>query len=575
MELGSLRKKAAASLCAAVLFLSDVTATAQSTEGPPQRVIVKWKDNPSAGARGTSAAGALERAGSRSGVSINPVRGMATGAEVMRTSRRLSKAEMTDMLQTLNADPGVEYAEEDVLLKPFFTPDDPRYSEQWSYYESVGGVNLPGAWDIANGSGVIVAVIDTGYRPHADLAANIVGGYDFISDTFVSRDGNSRDSDASDPGDWRSATDCPPAPADSSSWHGTHVAGTIAAVTNNGNGVAGVAYGAKVLPLRVLGRCGGYTADIADAIIWASGGSVSGVPANPNVAKVINLSLGSDPGYSCSSTEQAAINSARSRGSVVIVAAGNDNVNASLVTPANCSGVVVVAAVGRNGGKASYSNYGSAIDVAAPGGSFSGNSANDILSTLNTGTTTPGSDSYEFYPGTSMAAPHVAGIAALMLSVNSSLTPDQIETLLKSSTRSFPTTCNQCGTGIVNAQAAVVAASGNVPPPGPDPGSGTVLANGVPVSGLSGSAGAERRYTLVVPSGASNLRIAISGGSGDADLYVGIGFPPTTSSYSCRPFRNGNDETCTASAPSPNTYYILVRGYSSYSGVTLTGSYTP
>lgn len=571
MESRHYRRKAVAALCTAVLSLSAAAAMAQSQEGPPQRLIVKWKNNISLATRSASAAAAVDVAGSRVGVSMNRLRTIGTGAEVMSTSRRLTPAELSDMIKTLNADPNVEYAEEDVLQHAFAVPNDTRYAEQWSYFETAAGINAPAAWDITTGSGVIVAVIDTGYRPHADLAANIVGGYDFISDTFVSRDGNGRDSDASDPGDWNSASDCPPAPASNSSWHGTHVAGTIAAVTNNANGVAGVAYGAKILPVRVLGRCGGYTSDIADAIIWASGGSVSGVPANPNVAKVINMSLGSPPGFSCSSTEQSAINSARSRGTVVVVAAGNDNVNASQVTPANCSGVVTVAAVGRNGGKANYSNFGAVVDVAAPGGSNSGGAANNILSTLNTGTTTPGSDAYAFYAGTSMATPHVAGIAALMLSVNSSLTPDQVESLLKSSTRSFPATCSQCGTGIVNALSAVNAAGGGGGG-GPDP---SVLANGVPVTGLSGSTGTELRYTIVVPPGASNLRIAISGGSGDADLYVRIGSPPTTSTYDCRPFRSGNNEACTASVPPANTYHIMVRGFTAFSGVSLVGSYTP
>jgi serine protease len=183
----------------------------------------------------------------------------------------------------------------------------------------------------------------------------------------------------------------------------------------------------------VLGRCGALTSDISDAIIWASGGTVTGIPANPNPARVINMSLGTPPGGTCSSTEQAAINSARSRGTVVVVAAGNDNVNANRVAPANCSGVVVVAATTRAGGKTWYSNFGTIVDVAAPGGDLTSAAANDVLSTLNTGTTTPGSDTYAAYAGTSMATPHVVGVVALMLSRNSALTPDDVESRLKSS----------------------------------------------------------------------------------------------------------------------------------------------
>jgi serine protease len=343
-------------------------------------------------------------------------------------------------------------------MQALFTPNDPSYSSQWHYYETAGGLNLPTAWDTATGTGQYVAVIDTGYRPHADLANNIIGGYDFISDTFVARDGNLRDSSALDPGDWTTGNDCyTGSPASNSSWHGTHVSGTIAAITNNSVGVAGVAYNAKVVPLRVLGRCGGYNSDISDAIAWASGATVSGVPANPYPAKVASLSLGGQ--QTCPTVMQTAITTARSRGTVVVVAAGNSQANASGFAPANCTGVIVVASVNRSGGRAWYSNFGTIVDVAAPGGDTTSSSANGVLSTLNSGTTTPGSDSYAYYQGTSMATPHVSGVAALMFSVNSSLTPDQVEARLKSSSRTFPATCTQCGSGIVNATAAVAAAA--------------------------------------------------------------------------------------------------------------------
>ena len=462
------RIRVAALTCAALFSLTPFAARAQTSEGPPQRVIVKWRGDIAIAGQSAASAEALERSGARVGATVQFVRRIATGAEVVTANRRLSRTEFDDLIRTLASDPNVEYAEEDVLQRRYFVPNDTRYSEQWHYYENTGGLNAPNAWDLSTGTGVTVAVLDTGYRPHADLAANLVPGYDFISDTFVSRDGNLRDSDASDPGDWTLTNDCPPASPSDSSWHGTHVAGTIAARTNNGSGVAGVAHNARVLPVRVLGRCGALTSDIADAIIWASGGSVTGVPANANPARVINMSLGSPPGYSCSSTEQAAINSARSRGTVVVVAAGNDGVNASQTTPANCSGVIAVAATTRSGAKTWYSNYGSVVDVAAPGGDLSGSSANNVLSTLNTGTTSPGSDSYAFYAGTSMAAPHVAGVVALMLSRNSALTPDEVESRLRSSARPLPGGCSGgCGAGIVDALAAVNAASGGgtIPPP--------------------------------------------------------------------------------------------------------------
>jgi len=443
-------------ICLALVATTMVAAA--YAESPPQRVIVKYRAAPTARDTTTLASRAMADAGGRFGVSMRTVRQMTGGAHVVAVDRQLSRADFVQLVANLAANPDVEYAEEDKLLQATFTPNDTHYSLQWHYYEATAGLNLPSAWDTSTGSGVTVAVIDTGYRPHADLAANIVGGYDFISDTFVSRDGNLRDSDAQDPGDWTLANDCQAGwtPTDSS-WHGTHVAGTVAALTNNASGVAGVAFNARVLPVRVLGRCGGFTSDIADGLVWASGGTVSGVPANPNPAKVANLSLGGTG--SCGTTMRNAITSARSRGMVVVVAAGNANRNASNTTPANCAGVVTVAAVNRSGGRAFYSNFGSVVDVAAPGGAMNVNAGDGVLSTLNLGTTTPGGDAYAYYQGTSMATPHVAGVAALMLAVNGALTPTQVESRLKSSTRAFPATCSQCGTGIVDATAAVAAAA--------------------------------------------------------------------------------------------------------------------
>ncbi|HEU4604035.1 MAG TPA: S8 family peptidase [Steroidobacteraceae bacterium] len=450
-----------AAVCAAMLSFATVSVTAQTTEGPPQRLIIKWRTPGVSVERLTTSSTAIVAAQQRHAVAFSSVRRMASGAEVVKLNHRLGKPELQDLIDSVKQDPSVEYVEEDRLMKRFMTPTDSRYNEQWHYFESTAGLDLPAAWDQSTGAGVTVAVLDTGYRPHADLVANIVGGYDFISDTFVSNDGDTRDADARDPGDWQTPNQCGDGDYNSypSSWHGTHVAGTIAAVTNNSTGVAGVAFGARVVPARVLGRCGGYTSDIADAMIWASGGTVSGVPANPNVARVISLSLGGQG--ACDTTTQNAINSARSRGTVVVIAAGNENQNAANVSPANCSGVIVVAAVNRSGGRAYYSNYGSVVDVAAPGGDVRSSDANGVLSTLNTGTTTPGSDTYAWYQGTSMATPHVSGVVALMLAKNGSLTPDDIESRLKGSTRAFPATCSQCGTGIVDALAAVNAATGS------------------------------------------------------------------------------------------------------------------
>ncbi|MEL6447255.1 MAG: S8 family peptidase [Pseudomonadota bacterium] len=540
---------------------------------PTDQIIVKYKSlavSPTAIGMSVASGNTAQQAqvlSQRMGMNVQHARQMANGARVFRLKQKRKALDLAQMLAKIQADPNVEYAEPDLLMQPLATPNDTRYNEQWHYYESTGGLNLPAAWDTTTGAGTIVAVIDTGYRPHPDLVANLLPGYDMISDTFVSVDGNGRDSDASDPGDASSAGQCGPGqPARSSSWHGTHVAGTVAAVTNNGTGVAGVAYGAKIVPLRALGRCGGYTSDIADSIIWASGGSVAGTPANANPADVINMSLGG--GGACSTTTQSAINTARANGSTIVVAAGNSNTNASSANPANCNGVITVASTDRNGARAYYSNFGSVVDVAAPGGDVTTGSSNGVLSTLNSGSSGPGADNYAYYQGTSMAAPHVAGLAALLKAVDGSLTPDQIESTIKATARSFPGTCNQCGTGIADAAAAVAAITG-----GGGGGGDGVLENGVAETGLAGSTGAELRFTLEVPSGASNLSFQISGDSGDADLYVRFGSPPTTSSYDCRPWLNGNNETCGISNVQAGTYHVMVRAYSTFSGVALTASF--
>lgn len=496
-----------------------LTATSQiANAAPPQRVIVKYR---AATDRAVIEAQtqAVTDAQARSGVVLSRVRSTTAGADILRLDREIPRGDLEALIRSIAADPNVEYVEEDRIMTRLATPNDPRYNEQWHYYEATAGINLPTAWDTATGSGVTVAVVDTGYRPHADLAANIVGGYDFISDVTVANDGNLRDSDATDPGDWTNANECQSGdPAYNSSWHGTHVAGTIAAVTNNSNGVAGIAYNAKIVPVRVLGRCGGYTSDIADGIVWASGGTVSGVPANPNPAKIINMSLGG--GGSCGTTTQNAINSARSRGTVVVVAAGNEGVNASNSSPANCAGVITVAAVTRAGGRAFYSNFGSVVDIAAPGGDASSSApANNILSTLNAGTTTPGADSYAGYAGTSMATPHVVGVVALMLQVNPALTPDQVESILKSTARAFPQSCSQCGSGIVNAAAAVAAAPG-----GGSGGGGTCPAGYTTYTGTLSSTGSSvyepntTGYTTTVTG--SHVGQLTGPGSADFDLYL-------------------------------------------------------
>ena len=331
-------------------------------------------------------------------------------------------------------------------------PNDQYWTRQWGL-NSEKGIDAPGAWATSTGSGVTVAVIDSGITKHPDLDGKILPGYDFISDSHVAGDGDGRDSNPADEGDWTKAGTCTRRDVPSS-WHGTHVAGIVGAATNNGRGVAGAAPGAKILPVRALGHCGGTDVDIADGITWASGGEVPGVPTNRNPAKVINLSLGDSSNY-CPTSYQRAIDAAVSRGSTVVVAAGNEMRDVRKSTPGNCRNVVVVGATGETGAQSYFSNYGSAVDVSAPGGDA--HTGDLILSTVNNGKTTPGSPAYGYMEGTSQAAPHVSAVVALMVAANPRLTPARIEEILKQSVN--PAKCtSSCGTGIVDARKAVKAA---------------------------------------------------------------------------------------------------------------------
>lgn len=361
--------------------------------------------------------------------------------------------------------PEVEYAEVNRLLTIARTPNDPQYGSQWHYFAPTTnnyGINAPAAWDVTTGlASVVVAVVDTGITNHADLAGRVLPGYDMVSDVFMANDGTGRDGDASDPGDWVSANECYLGSGGmTSSWHGTHVAGTIGASTNNGAGVAGVNWAAKILPVRVLGRCGGTMADISDGIRWAAGLPVPGAPANPTPAKVINVSI---TGFgACGATEQGAINEAVAAGATVTIAAGNDGNNAALYTPASCSGGITVAASDRTGDLAEYSNWSATlIELSAPGGETDV-LVNGVLSTLNTGLTSPAGDTYDYYQGTSMAAPHVAGVASLLYGMTPNITPAQVLQILQGTVTAFPITSScltfdDCGAGIVNAGAAVSA----------------------------------------------------------------------------------------------------------------------
>ncbi|WP_018690918.1 S8 family peptidase [Algicola sagamiensis] len=386
---------------------------------------------------------------------------------VVSMPEQMSELRKASFITQLEQNPQIDSVQEDKLLQIAAAPNDPRYAEQWHYFEENAGLNLPLAWGLATGENVNVAVLDTGYLAHPDLVGNILPGYDMISDPARAVDGDGRDQDALDPGDGFAAGECGRPRGRDSSWHGTHVSGTIAAVANNNIGVAGVAYQANIVPVRVLGKCGGSVSDIADGIVWAAGGQVLGVPDNANPAKVINMSLGGLG--ACTSAFQDAINFARSQGTVIVTAAGNESISADRANPGNCNGVINVAALSRDGNLAPYSNFGPTIDVAAPGGLTGADEQNPdgVLSTSNSGTTTAVNNDYRFYEGTSMAAPHVAGAVALIAELEPEMTPDEIEKTLKATARDSG--CNQCGDGLVDANAAVEEVFFGGPIPGIDP----------------------------------------------------------------------------------------------------------
>ncbi|MFG0316979.1 MAG: S8 family serine peptidase [Planctomycetota bacterium JB042] len=416
----------------------------------PGEVIVKLNDASADREAWAAARGDAVRVASPAGPFVVRLGGIDDVDDDLRRRRTaLAVAEFS-------LDPAVAYAEPNHLRRAFATPNDTYYPLQWHYPL----VKLPQAWDVTKGSSnVVVAILDTGVVAHPDLVPRDSGtGFDFVSLPQNALDGDGFDPDPTDVGDQAYQDG-------RSSWHGTHVAGTVGASTNDGQGVAGVDWNCKLMHLRVLGKLGGADADIAEAIRYAAGLPNASFQVPPKRADVINMSLG---GYGYNQTVADAVTAARAAGVVVVAAAGNDDTS-QLSYPASYPGVISVSAVQTTKQKASYSNFGSAIDVAAPGGDDQADLNQDgypdgVLSTLVD--EQANAYAFDFYPGTSMASPHVAGICALLLSVNPSLTPDQIESILTSTAEDLgaggwdPV----FGHGLVDAFAAVQAAAG--PPTG-------------------------------------------------------------------------------------------------------------
>lgn len=439
---------------------APVLPVAPAAAGSPgtatDQFIVKFKDKATAGSPMRTES--LSKVARNAGVTVTDVRGTASGARVLRAERTLDAGETEKALAALRGDPAVEHAEPDIrMYATAATPNDPYYPQQWGLHaDGWGSIHLPAAWDVSKGAGAVVAVVDTGITSHSELNANVLPGYDMMSDPAYSRDSDGRDANARDEGDWTAAGACGDGrPASPSSWHGTQVAGIIAATANNANGIAGVAPEAKILPVRALGPCGGYLSDISDGIIWAAGGSVAGLPANPTPARVINLSLGAT--VPCSATFQNAVDFAYNSGAAVVVAAGNESRPARDTSPSNCQRVISVAATDRYGWLAPYSNFGTAVDVAAPGGSMAQAPQDGIVVLFNQGTQAPSAETYAYSEGTSMAAPHASGLAALLVSrLGDQITPAGVEMRLKDTAWNNASECAKgCGSGVVNAAAAL------------------------------------------------------------------------------------------------------------------------
>jgi len=414
-------------------------------------------------------------------------------------------------LARLLADDRVDYVEEDSYVFASATQSGATWGIDRTDQRDLP-LNGTYVYD-TTASNVHAYIVDTGVLgSHSQFSGRMGNGYTAISDG-------------------RGTNDC--------NGHGTHVAGTV------GGSVHGIAKGVTIHPVRVLGCDGsGTNSGVIAGMDWVAQNHVA--PA------VANMSLG---GGASTSTDNAVQNMVDA-GVTVVVAAGNDNSNACNYSPARAPAAITVGSTTSSDARSSFSNYGSCLDIFAPGSS--------ITSAWYTSTSATNTIS-----GTSMASPHVAGVAALYLAANPGATPSQVTSAVLAA--STPNKVTSPGSGSPNK--LLYSFFGSEPPPPPPPPE-TELQNGVAVTGLSASTGGELRFTMEVPAGASNLSFATSGSNGDADLYVKFGTAPTTSSYDCRPYTGSSSETCNFATPQAGTWHVMVRAYSSFSNLSLTGSYT-
>jgi serine protease len=463
----------------------QVSAADQGVRLDTQQIIVRLKDD---GVRRIQAARVNEAVPGISlpdGTPLTFIRPFDGNGMVLRLPQAVTYEQAEQISAQLAADPSVVSAQADKRMYPTLVPIDPGFlpgevldpdrilSGQWNLSEDTGAIRMPSAWDRETGSADgVIAQLDTGIIPHLDLdPVRILDGYDFITDIATANDGDARDPDPTDPGDATVENECGNGvPGEPSSWHGLSVASIMVAESNNVDNnidIAGIDFAASLLPVRVLGRCGGVASDVLDAIRWAAGLPVAGIPDNPKPARILNLSL-SGKGI-CEPEEQAAINDAVFiKGAVVVVSAGNGDVDVATQSPANCQNVVVVGATLRDGSRAAqYTNSGEEVDLSAPGGLAQGtNDVDGILVLSNTGATSadpPDSGSTtRRIAGTSFSTAQVSAVASLMLAVNNSLTSSQVQDILRLTTRAFPdASCNTslCGSGILDADAALAGAA--------------------------------------------------------------------------------------------------------------------
>lgn len=436
------------------------------------------------------------------GVSLKPVQALTSGACLYRLAKVLTLPLAQSAAERLRSLPSVQYVDlvNGIRKMDTETPRDPYFPAMWFLQENndfPGSSDIQQAWTITTGRpDVTVAVLDSGilFNPtHPDLVTSLtylnqnhsqIAGWDMISNSWQARDGNSRDRNPRDEGTWITAAqtrlfpECESMTVQTSSWHGSHVSGTIAAATNNRIGISGINWQVRLLPVRVIGACEGALSDLADGIYWAASGlDVPGTEPNPYPAQVINISLGGEG--TCPNSLQEAIDFALSRNVTVVIAAGNETTDVIERGMANCKGALIVAASGMSGDLTTYSNYGLDITIAAPGGEPSFGNFFEIISTLNGSTTRPSASKmkYGYASGTSMAAPVVSGVVSLMISAamdrGQTLSSDAIRSILTETAKPYPmgSRCGPggeleglCGAGVINAAAAVAMASNYVSP---------------------------------------------------------------------------------------------------------------